>query len=81
MQAYAPCVKAARAAVDPRHQNKTNAVYCVGHAEKQTPASLGCLIAPDGRYEVGSPAGPGQPHNSLFSGTARDDDPPGVPGA
>ncbi len=69
-----------RAAVDPRHQNRTNAVYCDGHAETQSPASLGYKIASDGRYEVGGPAGPGQPHNSLFSGTARDDDPPGVPG-
>lgn len=68
-----------RAAVDPRHDNKSNVVYCDGHGETQTPGQLGYRIEPDGAYADGGPPGPGRPTNHLFTGTARDDDPPDRP--
>ncbi|MCG8404999.1 MAG: prepilin-type N-terminal cleavage/methylation domain-containing protein [Phycisphaerales bacterium] len=68
-----------RAAVDPRHLQKTNVIYCDGHGETQSPVSLGYRVMDDGSFQDGGPAGPGQPSNFFFSGTARDDDPPDRP--
>ena len=67
-----------RAAVDPRHRGRANAVYCDGHVETRTPRQLGYRILPDGAYvdleEVEDP-----PTNRLFSGSGNDDAPPDLP--
>lgn len=70
-----------RTAVDPRHLGKANVVFCDGHGESKTPESLGYRIEQDGTFQDGGPPGPGQPTNQFFSGTARDDDPPDLPGS
>ncbi len=65
-----------RTAVDPRHQNKSNVVFCDGHATTRSPEALGYRVEIDGRFADGGPAGTGGPSNHQFSGTTRDDDPP-----
>lgn len=65
-----------RTAVDPRHQAKTNVVFCDGHGETTTPARLGYRMLPDGRYVDLEPVTEDPPTNRFFSGTGRDDAPP-----
>ncbi len=70
-----------RTAVDPRHLEKANVVFCDGHGESVTPRDLGYRRNPDGSYadDGDSPPG-GRPFNSLFSGNANNADPPDLPG-
>lgn len=67
-----------RTAVDPRHSDKANVIYCDGHAERTTPRNLGYRIRATGEY-ADADTNPGQPTNNLFSRTASDDDPPDLP--
>jgi prepilin-type N-terminal cleavage/methylation domain-containing protein/prepilin-type processing-associated H-X9-DG protein len=61
-----------RTAIHDRHLERTNVVYCDGHAETNTAKVLGYRTASDGAFlDTGSEA-----HNRLFSGTGNDDDPP-----
>jgi len=68
-----------RAAVDPRHSGRTNAVFCDGHGETVTPEAIGFRTLPDGTY-VDLEVVDDLPSNRWFSGTSRDDDPPDLPG-
>jgi len=67
-----------RTAVDPRHINRANVIFCDGHGEHVLPQAIGYSLLPDGAYvdlqNVDKP-----PTNKFFSGTARDDDPPDLP--
>lgn len=69
-----------RTAVDPRHLEKANVVYCDGHGESATPDDLGYRRNADGSYadDGDSPPG-GQPFNTHFSGTGNNIDPPDLP--
>ena len=67
-----------RTAVDPRHLDKANVIFCDGHGERTTPKNLGYRIRAAGEY-ADVDADPDQPTNNPFSGTARDDDPPDLP--
>ncbi len=67
-----------RTAVDPRHQEKTNVIFCDGHGEVITPEALGYRIRPSGAF-ADVDGDPEQPTNRLFSGTQEDDDPPDLP--
>ena len=63
-----------RSGPDPRHQQKSNAVFCDGHVELLSPQEMGYFVNPDGSMAaIDSRAG-----NRLFSGSGRDDDPPPV---
>ena len=64
-----------RNGADPRHSSRVNAMFADGHAAGYTLGSLGYGVASDGSYPDW---GPGV-HNRLFSGTARDEDPPPLP--
>ena len=63
-----------RSGPDPRHSGRVNVAFCDGHVETLTPQELGYVVRPDGSISAG---GPGT-HNTLFSGKARDLDPPSV---
>jgi len=63
-----------RSAPDVRHLQKANVVFCDGHVEAKTLESLGYMVNPDGSVAAD---GIGT-HNSFFSGTTRDDDPPPI---
>lgn len=67
-----------RTAVDPRHLNKANVIFCDGHGERTTPKNLGYRIRAGGEY-ADVDTDPDQPSNNKFSGTAHDDDPPDLP--
>jgi prepilin-type processing-associated H-X9-DG protein len=61
-----------RSAPDPRHAGRANVAFCDGHVVAMSPTELGYLVNDDGSIAaMGSGA-----TNKLFSGTARDDDPP-----
>jgi len=61
-----------RSAPDVRHLLKANVIFCDGHVESRTLESLGYVVNDDG-----SIAADGQgTHNSFFSGSTRDEDPP-----
>jgi prepilin-type N-terminal cleavage/methylation domain-containing protein/prepilin-type processing-associated H-X9-DG protein len=64
-----------RNGVDPRHARTANAMFADGHAAAHTLRALGYELAADGRYLDAGPS----TTNRLFSGTARDDDPPPLP--
>ena len=63
-----------RSAPDPRHQKKSNVVFCDGHVELMALQDLGYVVRPDGSVAADDPTAT----NKLFSGTGRDDDPPPV---
>ncbi len=69
-----------RTSVDPRHLGQVNVVFCDGHTIRTTAEKLGYRQMPDGSYvdlqDVTDP-----PHNRLFSGSGRDDEPPAMPTA
>ncbi len=67
-----------RTAVDPRHRGKVNAVFCDGHGDALSIKALGYRTLTDGKY-ADTEAVEEAPTNTLFSGTAEDDDPPPVP--
>lgn len=67
-----------RTAVDPRHLDRANTVFCDGHAESSRPDKLGYRILPDGAY-VDLEVVDRPPTNRLFSGTGHDEDPPDLP--
>jgi len=67
-----------RTAVDPRHLDKANVIYCDGHGERATPHALGYRIRASGQF-ADADTDPDQPTNYLFSGTGRDDNPPDKP--
>lgn len=63
-----------RTAVDPRHLNKSNVIFCDGHGETVTPRRLGYRTDATGAFVDDAAEDP--PHNREFSGTGRDTDPP-----
>ena len=69
-----------RTAVDPRHLDRANLIFCDGHGETSKPENLGYRVRENGRF-ADADDDPDQPTNRQFSGTGRDDDPPDVPGA
>jgi len=67
-----------RSAVDPRHQNRVNAVFLDGHAGVFTIEALGYRLSGDGAYsDTGTPENPAT--NRLFSGDGTDKAPPARP--
>jgi prepilin-type processing-associated H-X9-DG protein len=63
-----------RSGPDPRHQKKSNAVFCDGHVDLLAPQDMGYVVNQDGSMAaIGPPSS-----NKLFSGTGQDDDPPAV---
>lgn len=69
-----------RTAVDPRHRDRANVVYCDGHGTASLPRDLGYRTDTAGMYvDVESEDPLDRPHNKLFSGSGRDDDPPALP--
>lgn len=67
-----------RSAVEPRHQNRVNAVFLDGHAGVFTVEALGYRVNGDGSYsDTGTPENPAT--NRLFSGEGTDKDPPNRP--
>ena len=70
------CNGGLRSAPDPRHAARANFLFCDGHAARARPRKMGYVIDPDGSYAVDHP----QPHNTRFSGSGRDDDPPPISG-
>lgn len=63
----------ARSAPDERHRGKANVIFCDNHVERLTSKQLGYVINPDGTVPL-----TGAGHNSMFSGTGRDDAPPPI---
>ena len=63
-----------RSAPEPRHGKKANVVFCDGHVELMALEEMGYVVRPDGSVAADDAAAT----NKLFSGTARDDDPPPV---
>ena len=67
-----------RTAVDSRHNDRANVVFCDGHGVSQSLEALGYRILSTGAFvdleEVDDP-----PTNQFFSGFYRDDDPPNLP--
>ena len=63
-----------RSGPDPRHQNKSNVVFCDGHVELLSPQELGYIVRPDGSMAAIDPLA----SNRLFSGSGRNDDPPSI---
>jgi prepilin-type processing-associated H-X9-DG protein/prepilin-type N-terminal cleavage/methylation domain-containing protein len=63
-----------RSGPDPRHQRKTNAVFCDGHVELLAPQDMGYVVRSDGSMTALDP----KATNRLFSGSGRDDDPPPI---
>jgi prepilin-type N-terminal cleavage/methylation domain-containing protein/prepilin-type processing-associated H-X9-DG protein len=61
-----------RSAPDPRHRGQANVVFCDAHVEAMTLEDLGYVVNQDGSIAAMG----GSATNRLFSGTARDDDPP-----
>jgi prepilin-type processing-associated H-X9-DG protein len=57
-----------------RHMKKVNVVFVDGHAALMTLEDLGYVVSPDGAIGANTPGA----HNRMFSGTGKDDDPPGV---
>lgn len=68
-----------RNGVDPRHQGKVNTLFADGHGAVMGFLALGYNLKADGSYEGILAANNGRTTNKLFSGTARDDDPPRLP--
>lgn len=67
-----------RSAVEPRHQNRMNAMFLDGHAARFTPEALGYRLNADGSYsDTGSAQDPAT--NRLFSGDGTDRAPPDRP--
>ncbi len=67
-----------RTAVDPRHLNTANVIFCDGHGESVTPEAIGYRRTADGTY-ADDGTGPDRPYNTFFSGHERDLDPPDRP--
>ena len=63
-----------RSAPDPRHQRKTNAVFCDGHVELLSLSDLGYVVNSDESVAAMDP----KANNHLFSGNSQDLDPPPV---
>lgn len=63
-----------RSGPDPRHNGKFNAVFCDGHVALVRPQDLGYVVNPDQSMAALDPGA----HNTFFSGTGRDDDPPPI---
>jgi prepilin-type N-terminal cleavage/methylation domain-containing protein/prepilin-type processing-associated H-X9-DG protein len=63
-----------RSGPDARHGNRAGALFADGHVERMTPAQMGYCVNADGSYAMTG----GGAHNTLFSGTSRDDDPPSI---
>jgi prepilin-type processing-associated H-X9-DG protein len=63
-----------RSAPELRHNSKANVVFCDGHVAAMNYEQLGYVQNADGSVAYD---GPGT-HNSFFSGTGRDDDPPSI---
>ena len=57
-----------RTAVDPRHNDKTGAVFVDGHAQIEPPERLGYVRKENGVFIQGN--------NTFFSGAGSDLDPP-----
>jgi prepilin-type N-terminal cleavage/methylation domain-containing protein/prepilin-type processing-associated H-X9-DG protein len=67
-----------RTAVEPRHQNRVNAVFLDGHAGVFTTEALGYRLLGDGAYsDTGTPENPAT--NRLFSGDGTNRAPPDRP--
>lgn len=67
-----------RSAVEPRHQNRVNAMFLDGHAGVFTVEALGYRLNGDGSYsDSGTPENPAT--NRLFSGGGTDKNPPDRP--
>ena len=63
-----------RAAPDPRHQRKANAVFCDGHVELMALRDMGYVVNADESVAATDP----KATNRLFSGSTQDADPPPV---
>jgi len=63
-----------RSGPDPRHQKKSNVVFCDGHVELMAPQDMGYIVRPDQSMTATDT----RASNRIFSGTGRDDDPPPV---
>ena len=63
-----------RSAPDPRHQKKTNAVFCDGHVELMALQDLGYIVNADESVAALDT----RATNRLFSGSGTDADPPPV---
>ncbi len=66
------CDSGTRGGPDDRHGGLANFAFADGHVARNKPEELGYVRAGDGRYLVNDP----DSHNSLFSGTGLDADPP-----
>jgi prepilin-type N-terminal cleavage/methylation domain-containing protein/prepilin-type processing-associated H-X9-DG protein len=68
-----------RSAPDARHKKRANFLFADGHVQPMTPAEAGYVIKPDGSFASGDGTdGAARASNSLFSGKARDVDPPSI---
>ncbi len=65
-----------RSGVSDRHRGRTNVLYADGRAVAETVFALGYRLQPDGSF-VDQQTVADPPGNERFSGTGRDDDPPG----
>ena len=63
-----------RSAPDPRYRGKANVAFCDGHCAAMTLDEMGYVVNEDGSVAADGPAA----SNRLFSGNARDEDPPKV---
>ncbi|NOG55118.1 MAG: prepilin-type N-terminal cleavage/methylation domain-containing protein [Planctomycetes bacterium] len=63
-----------RSGPDMRHVGGANVAFCDGHVTRMTAAEMGYLVNRDGSIAFSG----GESTNRLFSGTARDEDPPSV---
>lgn len=65
-----------RAGPDPRHNGKSNALFCDGHVQLMSPQEMGYIVLPDGSMPINGPGAT----NKLFSGRGTDLDPPSING-
>ncbi|RJP33670.1 MAG: prepilin-type N-terminal cleavage/methylation domain-containing protein [Phycisphaerales bacterium] len=63
-----------RSAVEPRHGDVANVLFCDIHVSSETFESLGYVVAEDGRVVADDE----KATNKLFSGTGKDTDPPPI---
>src|SRR2546423_9786331 len=54
-----------RAGPDPRHQGKSNVLFCDGHVELMTPQDMGYVVNDDGSMAMSATGAT----NALFSGS------------
>lgn len=70
------CSGGTRSGPDARHHGLANFAFADGHVQTLSPEKAGYRQGGDGRFLIDDP----KSDNVLFSGTARDDDPPDVSG-